>query len=62
MQKDNNVYIIYHFKLILINNLLKGSNIIIISSYAGYELDPFPIAFYSLTKTALFALTKILAK
>ena len=40
--------------------LLKGSSIIIISSLGGYELEPLPIGFYSITKTALLALVKIL--
>ena len=39
----------------------KGSNIIIISSIEGFELNPKPIGFYALTKTALISLTKLLA-
>jgi dehydrogenase/reductase SDR family protein 4 len=39
-----------------------GSNIIIISSIEGYTLNPIPIGFYGVTKTALIALTKALSK
>ena len=33
----------------------------IMASYAGYELEP-GLGFYSVTKTALIALTKVLSK
>lgn len=39
----------------------KDSSIVIIASYAAYDLPPI-IGHYAITKTALVALTKILAK
>jgi dehydrogenase/reductase SDR family protein 4 len=39
----------------------KDSSIVILASYAGYEL-PSVIGHYAITKTALIALTKILAR
>eukprot|EP01016_Furgasonia_blochmanni_P005330 TRINITY_DN12070_c0_g5_i3.p1 TRINITY_DN12070_c0_g5~~TRINITY_DN12070_c0_g5_i3.p1 ORF type:complete len:316 (-),score=51.82 TRINITY_DN12070_c0_g5_i3:117-1064(-) len=39
----------------------KGSNILIISSYVGYDAEPM-IGAYSITKTALFGMTKVFAK
>ena len=40
---------------------VKNPNILIISSIAGYKIDK-EIGLYSVTKTALFGLTKLLAK
>ena len=40
----------------------KGANILIMSSNSGYLLEPSPIGFYSMTKTMLISLMKILAK
>ncbi len=39
----------------------KGSSIVILASYAAYDLPPL-IGHYAITKTALVALTKLLAK
>lgn len=39
----------------------KGSNIVLISSYAGYTPNP-SIGFYSITKTMLVAMNKILGR
>jgi dehydrogenase/reductase SDR family protein 4 len=39
----------------------KGANIILMSSYAAYEPDP-TIGFYSITKTMLVVMAKILSK
>ncbi|GAA0172976.1 hypothetical protein Leryth_022365 [Lithospermum erythrorhizon] len=41
-------------------HMKNGSSVVIISSIAGYKPDP-PLSMYSVTKTALFGLTKALA-
>jgi NAD(P)-dependent dehydrogenase (short-subunit alcohol dehydrogenase family) len=38
-----------------------NSSIVIIASYAGYDLSP-NVGHYAITKTALIALTKVIAK
>jgi dehydrogenase/reductase SDR family protein 4 len=47
--------------LIQVNQKTKNSNVVIISSIGGYELEP-GLGFYSVTKTSLIALTKVLSK